>query len=252
MNEKYVLFDTETTGNKEEDRIIQAGMMVIDASGAVEVIEDLCSAPVPIALEAMEVNNITPEMIEGKPEYAQTRFKAKLDELNTTENYLVAHNISFDMGMLEKEGFECNMKQIDTLRCARHLYPDQERHRLQYLRYALGLYRQEEEEAAKLNIEIKAHDAIGDVLTMKLLLRAMLYKVKEQFPQEQDIMGKLHELSNKPVLMKNIHFGKHKGKTFEEVAKMDIQYLRWLRNNTEADQQDMIYTLDYYLNGGNV
>lgn len=244
---KFVLFDTETTGFGDDDRIIQAGMMIVDQKGGVEVVEDLCVAHKPLPFDAMEVNNITPEMLEGKPQYAHTRFKKRLDELNSEDNYLIAHNIEFDMGMLQKEGFECRMKQIDTLRCARHLFPEQEKHRLQYLRYSLGLYRSEVEEAQKHNIEIKAHDAIGDVLTMKLLLRALMYKAKESYPQETDIMGKLCELSATPVLMETISFGKYKGESFESIAQRDRQYLQWLRNNTDEGKKDLIFTIDHHL-----
>ncbi len=40
---KYILFDTETTGNQEEDRIIQVGAMVVDSKGKIEVFDELCS-----------------------------------------------------------------------------------------------------------------------------------------------------------------------------------------------------------------
>ena len=45
---KYVLFDTETTGNQADDRIIQVGAMVIGAKGEVEVYDELCSTDVAI------------------------------------------------------------------------------------------------------------------------------------------------------------------------------------------------------------
>ncbi len=39
---KYILFDTETTGNNEEDRIIQVGAMIVDTKGQLEVFDELC------------------------------------------------------------------------------------------------------------------------------------------------------------------------------------------------------------------
>ena len=42
----YVLFDTETTGNQEEDRVIQFGAMVVDQKGKVEAYNDFCSSDV--------------------------------------------------------------------------------------------------------------------------------------------------------------------------------------------------------------
>ena len=58
----YVLFDTETTGNQENDRIIQIGAMIIHSKENIELYDELCSSEVPISLEAMEVHNITPDL----------------------------------------------------------------------------------------------------------------------------------------------------------------------------------------------
>jgi len=243
---KYILFDTETTGNQEQDRIIQVGAMVVHARDNIEVFDELCSTDVNISIEAMEVHNITPDIIENQPPYCELGFAKKILELNQKENYLIAHNISFDLGMLEKEGFENHYTLIDTLRCAKHLIPGSPNHRLQYLRYALELYLQEQHEAAKLGITIKAHDAIGDVLVMKLLLSKLVALAKAEFPGA-NIMQKLAELTQTPVMMKTFKFGKYKGREVEEVAKEDTGYLKWMRNNLDLDE-DMRYTLDYYLN----
>jgi len=72
----------------------------------------------------MEVHNITPDVIENQPSYSETSFSKKVVELNQKENYLIAHNIGFDLGMIEKEGFTNNYTLIDTVRCAKHLLPD--------------------------------------------------------------------------------------------------------------------------------
>jgi len=243
---KYVLFDTETTGAGENDRIIQVGAMIVHSKDEIEVYDELCSADVPISLEAMEVHNITPDVIENQPPYAELTFAKKLDELNKEENYLIAHNISFDLGMVKKEGFENLYTLIDTLRCAKHLLPDSPYHRLQYLRYALELYKTEGAEADKLDITIKAHDAIGDVLVMKLLLSKLVLLAKEQFPEDKNPMQTLAKLTQTPVLMKTFKFGKHKGKEVADVAKEDAGYLKWMQGNMDLDE-DMAFTLDYYL-----
>jgi exodeoxyribonuclease X len=243
---KYILFDTETTGGSQHDRIIQVGAMVVHGREEIEVYDELCSTEIPISLEAMEVHNITPEMIENEPPYADLQFAQKILEYNSPENYLIAHNINFDLSMLEKEGFENNYTLIDTLRCAKHLMPESPYHRLQYLRYALKLYQIEESEASKLNITIKAHDAIGDVLIMKLLLSHLVKLSQEKFEGENP-MKKLAELSQTPVLIRTFKFGKYKDREIEEIAKADRGYLTWMRNNLELDE-DMIFTLDSYLN----
>ena len=241
----YVLFDTETTGNQEEDKVIQFGAMIVDKSGKVEAFDELCSSDVAIKLEAMEVHNITPDLLVGKPKAVETNFYKRLEELKNNENYLIAHNISFDIGMIKKEGFINQYQLIDTLRCAKHLFPELPYHRLQYIRYALELYKVEETEAAKHNITIKAHDAIGDVLVMKLFLTKLVGKCREIYPDYNPI-EKLVDLTKTPVFIKTFKFGKHKGKDIEAVAREDAGYLNWMRTNMELDE-DLRYTLDKVL-----
>ena len=241
----YVLFDTETTGNQEVDRIIQVGAMIFYGKDKIEVFDELCSSPQEMSIEAMEVHNITPDIIADKPSYNETDFSKKLVELNKEENYLIAHNINFDLGMVKKEGFVNSYTLIDTVRCAKHLYPEMPYHRLQYLRYALELYKDEKSEAEKIGITLKAHDAIGDVLMLKLLLSRLTQRCKEQFP-DKNVMDKLSELTDTPVLMKTFKFGKHKGRVIEEIVHEDAGYLKWMRKNLDLDE-DMTYTLDYYL-----
>lgn len=239
---KYVLFDTETTGASEEDRIIQIGSMIIDIKEPIEVYDELCSCEIPIKLEAMEVHNITPDLLENKPKFVDSNFYNRLNTLNNSENFLIAHNLPFDLGMLQKEGFINQFTLVDTLRCARHLLDDSPYHRLQYLRYSLELYKNELEEANKHNITIKAHDAIGDVLVMKLLLSKLVALAKAKYPQNNPIQV-LAQLTKQPIFVKTFKFGKYKGRSVEEICDEDIGYINWFMDNMELDE-DMKYTLD--------
>ena len=239
---KYILFDTETTGNQEEDRIIQVGAMIVDAKGEVEVYDELCSTVLPIKIEAMAVHGITPDLLEDKGVFIETTFYKTLQSLNNQENFLIAHNMPFDMGMMEKEGFISQIRIIDTLRVAKHLLSEQKSKALQYLRYALELYKEEQAEADKYKITIKAHDAIGDVLVMKLLLSKLVTLTKEQFP-DSNPMVKMAELTNTPIFIETFVFGKHKGKKVSDVCDSDIGYITWMQKNMDLDV-DMKYTLE--------
>jgi DNA polymerase-3 subunit epsilon/exodeoxyribonuclease X len=243
---KYVLFDTETTGAEDEDRIIQIGGMVVSSKTDIQCFDEMCSTITHIKVEAMEVHNITPDLLDGKPPCIDTQFYQKLIELNDPSNYLIAHNINFDIAMIEKEGFENSYTLIDTLRCAKHLFPELPYHRLQYIRYALELYKIEKEEASKLGITIKAHDAIGDVLVMKLFLSKLVQKCNEIY-LEYNPMEKLAELTKTPVMIQTFKFGKYKGRDIKEVASEDAQYLNWMRQNMKDLDEDMRYTLDKVL-----
>lgn len=244
---KYIILDTETTGSDEHDRIIQLGFMVLDGS-SVEVYNEYCSSDIPISFGAMEAHNITPDMIATKPKCTETVAYKKLLELNSDENYIIIHNAPFDISMLEKEGFNNHMRLIDTLKVARHVLQEQEYHRLQYLRYSLGIYTDEVAEAIRLGIEIKAHDAIGDVLILKLLLT----KLRERIVQLYDGVNpieKMLELTITPVFnTKPLKFGKYKGQTLLEIVQSDRGYLEWMRDKMENLDDDMRYSIDRVLN----
>ena len=115
-------------------------------------------------------------------------------------------------------------------------------HRLQYFRYSLELYKDEKAEASKYDITIKAHDAIGDVLVMKLLLSKLVSLVKEKYPIDNP-MVKMEELTKTPIFIETFKFGKHKGKKIADVCESDMNYINWMMDKMDLDT-DMKYTLD--------
>ena len=242
---KYIILDTETTGTSETDRVIQLGYIVLGVN-PIEVHNEFNSSDVPINFGAMEVHGITPDLLVGKPVCTETSAYKRLLELNTPDNYLIIHNAPFDIKMLEKEGFDTQMKVIDTLRVAKHVLPDEDAHRLQYFRYKMELYKEEEQEASKLGVVVKAHDAIGDVLVLKLLLSKLRATVQAQFPSENPV-EKMVDLTNTPILVKTFRFGKHKGKELAEVAREDAGYLRWMLTSMDNLDDDMRYSINYFL-----
>ena len=245
MAKKYIILDTETTGTGEEDRVIQLGYIVLGEK-KVEVQNEFFSTHVPISFGAMETHGITPDMLEGKGACKESAAFQRLLELNTNENYLIIHNAPFDITMLEREGFKTQMRVIDTLRVAKHLLPDEEAHRLQYFRYKMGLYKEEQKEADALGIVIKAHDAIGDVLVLKLLLSRLKELVSAKFPSENPV-EKMVQLTTTPILINSFNFGKYKGKTLAEVAQSDAAYLRWMLSSMEKLDEDLKYSINRVL-----
>ena len=236
---KFIILDTETTGTKEADRIVQLSFLVTDENNEIEEIHDtLCMPPVPISYEAMAVHHITQEKIQNCIPLQETDVYKRLKELNIPENIMVIHNAKFDEEMLFRDDFENNMQVIDTFRVLKHLYPE-DRHSLQINRYSLGLYKKEQELINKHNIEINAHDALGDVIVLKLLLDYLL---------QENSIEKLIELTKAPILYEKFYNGKYKREKIIDVIAEDPNYIEYLLTQDEYELDfDLRYSLNYYL-----
>jgi exodeoxyribonuclease X len=222
---KIVILDSETTGNSEGDRICQLAFVVTNPLLEIEeCYNQLVKPPVPIGFEAMAVHHITPEMVEEAPPIRFTQGFKRLKELNSRENILILHNAPYDLEMLKKEGFTSHFQIIDTFRVMKQLYPDT-RYGLQYNRYKLGLYRQEEKLKKELGLEIRPHDALGDVLVLYLL-------VKYLFETHPISLEEMVELSKKPIIYDRFYFGKYKFREIKEVLIEDPEYIESLLEDT--------------------
>jgi len=236
---KIVILDTETTGSKDEDRICQLSYLVLNENLEIEEIHnELVNPPIPISYEAMAVHHITPEMVEDKPKIKFTQAYKRLKELNSPENLLVIHNAEFDLNMLQKEGFNSHFNLIDTFRVLKHLLPNG-KFSLQYNRYALGLYKQEKTICEKYNIEINAHDALGDVIVLYLLFDYILQHLDRDF-------NDLIELTKKPILQKKFYQGKYKFENIEDIIIKDPNYIEYLLSLQDLDP-DVKYSINHYL-----
>jgi exodeoxyribonuclease X len=236
---KIVILDTETTGNKENDRICQLSYLVLNENLEIEEIHnELVKPPVPISYEAMAVHHITNEMVENKPSLKHTNAYKRLKELNEANNYIVIHNAKFDLDMLKKEGFNSFFKLIDTFRVLKHLIPEG-KFSLQYNRYALGLYKKEPQICEKYNIKISAHDALGDVIVLHLLFEYIINTYEKTFDE-------LVNLTKKPVLYEKFYQGKYKFEKIKEVLIKDPDYIEYMLSLTDLDA-DVKYSIEHHL-----
>lgn len=230
-----IYLDLETTGLEGEDRICSLGML-IDDKGEWQTKEALIKPPRKITPEAMAVHHITNEMVKNSPLFKDTEAASFLQAQNSVENTLIAHNVDFDLTMLAKEGLIWQGGVIDTLKCSRHLIEEIDSFSLQYLRYELGLYRSETEEAAKLGVGIDAHRALSDAFHVMLLHRYLNDMADDE---------RLYELTVEPALIRRFNFGKYKGHYIEEVVMQDAGYLHWmLEQNID---EDLRYSIEHYI-----
>ncbi len=219
-----IFLDTETTDGTKECKICQLAFRV-DSINYVTYAKN--SAP--ITFEAMAIHHITNEMVENAPFLVESDIYKKLLELNTPDNYIVAHNAAFDLQALSNHGFINKMQIIDTVKISKALL-ETKWYKLQYLRYALGLYKSEEE-------RIQPHDALSDILVLEKLFN--YFQVTFQLSAEN-----MCTLSNQRNFVRRMPFGKHKGALIE---KIDSDYLFWILNNATQLDDDLKFSIIHTL-----
>ncbi len=234
-----IILDTETLGRKKEDDRICELAFLVHSEGSWEAYSDLAKNERSITSNAMAVHHITHEMIEDKPPLHETPSFKMLQKLNRPENTIVIQNAPFDLGVLYNHGFVWEGKVVDTLVCSKHLLSTP-RHALQYLRYELGLYKEEKNIAQALGVSVEAHRALGDVIVTKLLLNHLLGHVENS-------IDALIELSNQPALIKTIGFGKYKGQSFEQMVSQDRDYFEWCLRDFAKLSSEARTTIEYWM-----
>lgn len=234
---QLLYFDTETTGLDSSAHLVQ---LAYKTSKTGQSMSAYFKPPLPVSYGSMAVHHITEKMLMDKPSFEGSEVQAELVAL-LADHIPVAHNAPFDIQILRNGGVTIG-RHVDTLRLARHLVQS-EQYSLQYLRYFLNL-----------DTEGVAHDAHGDVLVLEALFKHLEALAKEEFAlsTEEEVLAKLLELTQTPVLMRTFGFGKHINKSFEEVCRSDRSYLEWLygsesKKDKLEQNEDLLYTLNHYL-----
>jgi DNA polymerase III subunit epsilon len=220
--ETFVCIDCETTGlDPKADRIIEVAVARFTLSEVLEEMESLIDPQCEIPESSIVIHHIKPEMVKGKP----TIDKVLPNLIKIIENHIIiGHGVNFDIEIIacaaDRAGIAHKLrsnKSLDTLRMAR-LYGDSPNNSLEQLRM-------------HFNIPLEgAHRAMNDVIVNREVFKflAMRYKTTEQ----------LFEILSRPIKMKVMPLGKHKGRPLKEVP---LQYLQWAAN--KDFDQDLLYSL---------
>ncbi len=231
-----IFLDTETTGLEISDVI--CSIAIVDEQ---HYIYELVNEGKKIPAQASAIHHITNEMIKTSPKLQQTQCWSYLQAHNLKENTLIGHNIAFDISFLESQGFIWQGDIIDTMRTSKHLLAESEAFSLQFLRYELKLYK--DEELLKKDYGIKdalaPHSALSDVLVTQLLFETL---------KEIVTIDELRLLSTQKVLLSKFTFGKYQSRYIEEIVMSDRGYIEWMLTLKDLDD-DLRYSLEYYLQG---
>ena len=244
MSDKFLYFDTETTDLQIKDIIQFAFITDSDVS-----LNLFFKPKQKISIASMAVHHITPEDVEGLEYFEYTQLpQDNIDpefKGNTLKEYIrfladkyiwVAHNAEFDIETLKRQGLEIK-NTICTFKVARHFLTENDRdlehYNLQYLRYYLGLYKQENKE------HITAHDALSDVYFVRDLFH--YFQENTKLTSEQMIL-----ISKQPVMMREMTFGKYAGMSLKEIKKIDREYLEWAVHAMD-DKPELVWNIQRVL-----
>ncbi len=228
----YLFLDTETH-NVVDPILIQ---LAYKPSDRIEYFSALYNTGgVPLDFGSMAVHHITESELADKPLFRETSDAGDLQKLLRTYT-LVAHNAAYDIDVLVRQGMEI-VSSICTLRLARYLFPSSEQHKLQYLRYSLGV---------EFSEKPQTHDALGDVLVLEKVFYKLYEALKAQNPEknEEELKALMIDISSHPSVLYMCKFGKHKGTLWSDVPR---DYLDWVVNKSDFTDEDVLYTARYYL-----
>lgn len=221
-NHTFVCLDCETTGlDPDKDRVIEVAVMVFTTEKEIHVFDTLINPECQIPEESIKIHNITQEMVCNMPTIDQV-----LPEILKIigKHPIVGHGVKFDITLLanacERAGIMHGLnsnKVIDTLRMAR-MYGESPINSLKQL----GKHFNIQEEGA--------HRAMSDVVVNVEVFKYLLKQFKN--------LKHLYEALEKPVMMKTMPLGKHKGRLIKDLP---LDYLMWAAS--KDFDQDLLFSL---------
>lgn len=222
QEEIFVCLDCETTGlEPATDRIIEVAVAKFQNGKILEQFSTLVDPEGPIPEESTAIHHITSEMVAGQPKIGE--LLPKILQL-LGDKIVVGHGILFDLRFLaeacQKRGIPNNLlsrPHIDTLRLAR-LYGESPVNSLERLRQHFNIP------------DEGAHRAMSDVMVNILVF----HQLAKKFKSSREILERLQ----KPIALKLMPLGKHKGRPFSELP---LEYLVWA--SKKDFDQDLLFSL---------
>ncbi|MGD2169452.1 MAG: exonuclease domain-containing protein [Chlamydiota bacterium] len=218
----FICLDCETTGlDTKNDRIIEVAAVRFTFDKIIDQFETLVNPRCAISESSQLIHHISDEMVQGKPAIDEVLPKL-IDFVGDT--IIVGHGIMFDIDIISEEAKKHTIFSpikkcpiIDTLRLAR-LYGQSPVNSLEKLR-------------EHFNIKYEgAHRAMSDVIVNVEVFK----KLSSGFKTTEELMQRL----KKPIVLRTMPLGKHKGRTFNEIP---LDYL--IRSLKRDFDEDLSYTI---------
>lgn len=188
----------------------EQGVLVINQG---EVFDEYFSCPEPIALGALATHHILEADIAEKPSFDTFRMPQGVQ-------YLIGHNIDYDIKAIQKCQPDFTVKGICTLALCRMVWPE-----LPHTLSAMYYHVMDDLELARKHLR-HAHNAKADIYFTGVILKTLV----EQLGIKD--MNSLFIMSETARIPKYITFGKHKGTA---VKDLDPSYVTWLLRQGDLD-----------------
>ena len=188
----------------------EQGVLVINQG---EVFDEYFSCPEPIALGALATHHILETDIAEKPSFDTFRMPQGVQ-------YLIGHNIDYDIKAIQKCQPDFTVKGICTLALCRMVWPE-----LPHTLSAMYYHVMDDLELARKHLR-HAHNAKADIYFTGVILKTLV----EQLGIKD--MNSLFIMSESARIPKYITFGKHKGTAIKD---LDSGYVSWLLKQPDLD-----------------
>ncbi|MDH1697815.1 3'-5' exonuclease [Acinetobacter johnsonii] len=188
----------------------EQGVLVINQG---EVFDEYFSCPEPIALGALATHHILETDIAEKPSFDTFKMPQGVQ-------YLIGHNIDYDITAIQKCQPDSTVKGICTLALCRMVWPE-----LPHTLSAMYYHVMDDLELARKHLR-HAHNAKADIYFTGVILKTLV----EQLGIKD--MNSLFIMSETARIPKYITFGKHKGTAIKD---LDSGYVSWLLKQPDLD-----------------
>lgn len=138
---KFAVVDIETTGDKPKNfKVIEIAIILHDGVNELETFHSFVDPQEKINPFVSRLTGITENDLRGAPKFFE--IAKEIIEL-TKDTVFVAHNVSFDYGVLRNEyrrlGFDYRMDHLDTVQTAKILFPGYASYGLKNITRELGI-----------------------------------------------------------------------------------------------------------------
>ena len=241
-----VFFDLETTGtNIATDRIVEISVVKVMPDGEQIVRTRRINPEMPIPAEATAVHHITDEDVKDCPSFRQVA--KSLREFMVGCDFCGFNSNRFDLPLLAEEFMRAGV-DVDLFKKAKYVdvqnifHKKEERTLVAAYRFYCG----KELEAA--------HSADADTMATYEVLCAQLDKYGDlensvEFLSEFSTRAKTADFAGRIAIEKIngedvevFTFGKHKGKSVEEVFRKDPSYYAWIMEGDFPQYTKKIFT----------